>query len=168
MRPSEACFCLEYTHGISLFPDPLSSQSAQVQQVVNTIKQFGDHPATVFKLFVVIGIIAGVTILALAIWRHKEALDISAPLCAAKVLHKATQQDAYIEYARMRYPQPTTIAAMPAPPPTFSAINENTGAMRLFPANYPSNLHNSHLVSPIPTYPHEPLPIHNDNHGMVG
>ena len=61
-----------------------SSQSAPVQQVVNTIEQFGYHPATVFKFFICI--IAGVTIFALAIWRHKKALDVSAQPCAAKVL----------------------------------------------------------------------------------
>ena len=69
-----------------------SSQSAPVQQVVNTIEQFGYHPATVFKFFTVIGIIAGVSIVSLPIWRHKKALDVSAPLRAAKVLRKATQQ----------------------------------------------------------------------------
>ena len=74
-----------------------SSQSAPVQQVVNTIEQFGYHPARVFKFFVVIGIIANVTIFALAIWRHKKALDVSASLRAAKAIRKATQQDAYIE-----------------------------------------------------------------------
>ena len=59
-----------------------SSQSVPVQQVVNTIEQFGYHPATVFKFFVVIGIIAGVTIIALAIWRRKKALDVSPDLSA--------------------------------------------------------------------------------------
>ena len=53
-----------------------SSQSAPIRQVVNTIEPFGYHPATVFKFFVVIGIIAGVTIFALAIWRHKKALSV--------------------------------------------------------------------------------------------
>ena len=85
-----------------------SSQFAPVQQVVNTIEQFGYHPATVFKSYIVIGIIAGVTIIALAIWRHKKALDVSAPL------RKATQQDAYIEYARTRSPPPAA-ATMPSP-----------------------------------------------------
>ena len=51
-----------------------STQSATVQEVVNTIEQFGYYLATVFKFFVVIGIIAGVTILALAIWRQKKHL----------------------------------------------------------------------------------------------
>ena len=59
-----------------------SSQTAPIQQIVNTIEQFGYHPATVFKFFV-IGILAGVTIIALAIWRHKKALEVSAPLRAA-------------------------------------------------------------------------------------
>ena len=44
-----------------------SSQSAPVQQVVNTIEQFGYPPATVFKFFAIICIIADVTIIALAI-----------------------------------------------------------------------------------------------------
>ena len=125
-----------------------SSQSAPVQQVVNTIKQFGYHTATVFKFFVVIGIIAGVTILALANWRHKKALDVSAPLHAAKVLSKATQQDAYIEYARTQSPQPTTTTTIPLPPPSFSAVNENNGTMGLFPYHYPSNIHNGHTECP--------------------
>ena len=72
-----------------------SSQSALGQQVVNTIEQFG-YPATVFKFFSVIGIIAGVSIIALAIWRHKKALDVSAPLRAAQVLRKAAQQDSAV------------------------------------------------------------------------
>ena len=77
--------------------DPVSPPP--VQKVVNTIEHFGYHLATVFKLFV---IIARITIFALAIWQHKKALDVSAPLRAAKVLQKATQQDAYIQYARTR------------------------------------------------------------------
>ena len=141
-----------------------SSQSAPVQQVVNTIEQFGYHPATVLKF---IGIIAGVTILALAIWRHKKVLYISTPLCAAKVLCKATQQDAYIEYARTRSPPPTTTTMPPPPPPSFSTVNENAGTMWVFPSNYPPNLHNGHMVSPVQTYLHQPLPVHNGNNGLV-
>ena len=83
-----------------------SSQLAPVQQVVNTIEQFGYHPATVFKFFVVIGIIA-------------------------KVLRKATQQDAYIEYERTRSPPPTT-TTIPPPPPSFSTFNESAGTMGFF------------------------------------
>ena len=64
---------------------------------MDTIEQLGYHPATVFKFCVVISIIA---ILGLAIWRHKKALYVSAPLRASRVLRKATQQDAYIKYAR--------------------------------------------------------------------
>ena len=128
-----------------------SSQSAPVQQVVNTIKQFGYHPTTVFKFFVVIGIIAGVTICALAIWRHKKALDVSAPLRAAKVLRKATQQDAHIEYTRTRSPQLTTPATMPPPTTTFSHVNENPGTVGLLSTGYPYHLHNNALVPPIST-----------------
>ena len=40
-----------------------SNQLAPVQQVVNTIEQFGYHPATVFKFFIIISIIARVTII---------------------------------------------------------------------------------------------------------
>ena len=57
-------------------------------------------------------ILAGVTIIALAIWGHKKALDVSVPLSAAKVLRKATQQHAYIEYARTRSPLQFTTATM--------------------------------------------------------
>ena len=144
-----------------------SSQSALVQQVVNTIEQFGYHPATVFKLFVVIGIIAGVTIFALAIWRHKTALDVSAPLRAAKVLGKATQQDAYIEYARTRSPQPTLPTTILPQAPTFSHVNENSGAMGVLHAGYTPNLHHGPLVPPLQTYPHQPVSVLNDNHGLV-
>ena len=110
-----------------------SSQSAPVQQVVNTIEQFVYHPATMFKFFVVIT--TGGTIFALAIWRHKKALDVSAPICAAKVLRKATQEDAYIEYARTRSPQPTMPATMPP------HINENPGTVGLFPTGYHTYIH---------------------------
>ena len=103
-----------------------SSQYAPVQQVVNTNEQFGYHPATKFKFFVGIGFIAGVTIFALAIWRHKKALDVSVPLCVAKVLRKAMQQDAYIEYARTRSPQLTTPATMPLPPILCSLTSTKT------------------------------------------
>ena len=54
------------SHTTSLTSIMGSSQSVPVQQVVNTIEQFGYHPATVFKFFVVIGILAIVTIIALA------------------------------------------------------------------------------------------------------
>ena len=69
----------------------MGSSQSDLVQVVNTIEQLGYHPAAVFKFFVVIGIIARVTIFALAIWRHKKALNVSAPLSAAKVLRKAPQ-----------------------------------------------------------------------------
>ena len=147
-----------------------SSQLAPVQQVVNTIEQFGYHPATVFKFFIVIGIIADVTIMALAIWRQKKALDVSAPLRAAKVLCKATQQDAYIKYARTRSPPPTTTTMPPPPPPPpplFATVNENVGTMGFLPSHYPPILHNSHMVSPVQTYLHQPLPVHNGNNGLV-
>ena len=123
-----------------------SSQSAPVQQVVNTIEQFGYHPATVFKFFVVIGILAGVTIIGLAIWRHKKALEVSAPLRAAKVLRKATQQDAYIEYARKRSPPPSAMMPSPPPPPaTITAVNESPASMGFLPTHYPTPIHNSLL-----------------------
>ena len=133
-----------------------SSQSALVQQVVNTIKQFGYHPATVF--FVVVGIVACLTIFALAIWRHKKALDVSAPLRAAKVLRKATQQDAYIKYAQIRLPQPTALPA-PIPPsvPTFSHVNENLGTMGILHSGCPPPLHHSAIVPPLKTYSHQLL-----------
>ena len=105
-----------------------SSQSAPVQQVVNTIEQFGYHPATVFKFFIVIGIIAGVSIIALAIWRHEKALDVSTPSRAAKVLRKATQ-DAYIEYARTRSPPPTT--TMPHPSPFLTYVQQESPVLSL-------------------------------------
>ena len=148
-----------------------SSQSALVQQVVNMIKQFGYHPATVFKFFIVIGIIASVSIIAMAIWRHKKALDVSAPLRAAKVLRKETQQDiAYIENARTRSPPPPTTTMPPPPPPpppSFPTVNENPGAMGFLPSHYPPALHNGNLVSPISTYPNQPVSVHNGNNGMV-
>ena len=142
------------------------SKSAQVQQVVNTIEQFGYHPATVFKFFVVIGILAGVTLIALAIWRHKKALDVSAPLRAAKVHWKATQQDAYIEYARTRSPPPPA-ATMPPPPASLITVNKNTGAMGFIPNRYPAPIHNGHMVSTLASYPNQPGSVHNGNNGLV-
>ena len=147
-----------------------SSQSAPVQQVVYTIELFGYHPATVFKFFIVIGIITGVTIIALAILRHKKALDVSAQLRAAKVLRKATHQDAYIEYAQTRSPPPTTTMLPPPPPPPpplFASVNENVGTKGFLPTHYPSALHNNNLVSPVQTYSNQPIPIHNGNNGLV-
>ena len=149
-----------------------SSQSAPVQQVVNTIEQFGYQPAAVFKFFVVIGILDGVTIIALAIWRHKKALEVSAPLHAAKVLRKATQQDAYIEYARTRSPPPTATMPSPPPPPppppaTISAVNENPATMGFLPNHYPPTIHNSHLVPSVSAYPHQPTTVHHGNNGLV-
>ena len=92
-----------------------------------------------FKFFTVIGIIAGVLIIALAIWQHKKTLDVSAPLRAAKVLQKATQQDAYIEYARTRSPPPPTTTT--PPPPSLATVNKNPGAMGFHPSHYPPALH---------------------------
>ena len=147
-----------------------SSQYAPVQQVVNTIEQFDYHPATVFKFFIVIGIIAGVTIINLVIWQHKKALDVSAPLRAAKVLRKATQQDVYIEYARTCLPPPpaaTMPPPSPPPPPTFATVNKNPGAMGFLPSHYPPAIHNGNLVSPLTPYPNQPASIRNCNNGMV-
>ena len=144
-----------------------SSQSAPVQQVVNTIEQFGYHPPTVFKFFVVIGIIAGVTIFALAIWRHNKALDVSAPLCAAKVLRKSTQQDANIEYTRTRSPQPTSPTTIPPQAPKFSHVNENSGKMGVLHPGNTANLHHGPMVPPLQAYPHRPVSVLNGNHGLV-
>ena len=140
-----------------------SSQSTPVQQVVNTIEKFGYHPATVSKFFVFIGIIAGVTIFALAIWRHKKALNVSAPLCAAKVLRKATQQDAYIEYARTRSPQPTSPTTIPPQAPTFSHVNENSGTMGILHPGCPPNLHHGAMVPPLQASLHQPVSVLNGN-----
>ena len=145
-----------------------SSQSAPVRQVVNTIEQFGYHPATVFKFFIVIGIIAGVAIITLAIWRHKKALDDSAPLRAAKVLQKATQQDAYIEYARTHSPpQPAAMMPPPPPPPSFATVNWNLGAIGFLPSNYPTPIRNGNLVPTLTPYPNQCASIHNGNNGLV-
>ena len=141
-----------------------SSQSAPVQQVVNTFEQFRYHPATVFKFFVIIGIIAGVTIFALASWSHKKALDVSAPLCAPKVLRKATQQDAYIEYFQTKSPPPTS----PAPVPSFRISTKTLEqAMGIFHPPCNASLHHPAMVPPVPTYPHQPPLILHGNHGMV-
>ena len=51
-------------------------------------------------------------------------LNDRAPLCAAKVLRKATQQDTYIDYARTQSQQLTTTTTMPPPPPLFYTVNE--------------------------------------------
>ena len=135
-------------------PETGSSQSAPVQQVFNTIEHFGYHPAPVCTFFVVIGIISGITILGLAVLRHKKALDVSAPLRAAKVLHKATQQDAYIESLQPNYSAPISPTLK-----TFTHIQENPGTMGLLPHNFNVHLHHPGVVHPVLTYSHQPIPV---------
>ena len=140
-----------------------SSQSAPLQEVDNTIEQFGYNPATVFKFFILISIIAGVTTFGLAFWHHKKALEVSGPLWAVKVLRKATQQ-----YANCtRSPQPTSPAPYPTRGTTFSDIQENAGTKGLLPLGCNAHLHHPGIVHPVPTYPHQPLPVLPGNHGVV-
>lgn len=115
--------------------------------------------------FVVIGIIADVKILGLTIWRPKKAFKVSAPLCAAKVLGKATQKDAYIEHARTQSTPPNSLARLPV-----SQLHHvpETAATSLLSPGCNALLHHTGLLHNDQTYPQQPVPINPGNSSGVG